>query len=114
MDEPICCRFGLPPCQYSLVATVGDNYDDFGEIDEHKDQDVDAEACVPVDEKYQALPTVRCADLPTVKVASVIHHGAYNTLTQSYQMVLKWVEANGYPVHGPIREIYLQCGKPLR
>ena len=82
--------------------------------DEHKDQDVDGEACVPVDEKYQGLPTVRCADLPTVKVASVIHHGAYNTLPQSYQMVLKWVEANGYQVHGPIREIYLQCGEPLR
>jgi effector-binding domain-containing protein len=29
-------------------------------------------------------------------------------------MVLKWVEANGYQVHGPIREIYLQCGEPLR
>jgi DNA-binding transcriptional MerR regulator len=82
--------------------------------DEHKDQDVDAEACVPVDEKYQGLPTIRCADLPTVKVASVIHHGAYNTLTQSYQMVPKWVEANGYQVQGPIREIYLQCGEPLR
>src|ERR1700736_4275505 len=79
-----------------------------------KDQDVDGEACVPVDEKYQGLPTVRCADLPTVKVASVIHHGAYNTLSQSYQTVLKWVEANGYQVHGPIREIYLQCGEPLR
>jgi effector-binding domain-containing protein len=82
--------------------------------DEHKDQDVDGEACVPVDEKYQGLPTVRCADLPTVKVASVIHQGAYNTLSQSYQTVLKWVEANGYQVHGPIREIYLQCGEPLR
>jgi effector-binding domain-containing protein len=82
--------------------------------DEHKDQDVDGEACVPVDEKYQGLSTVRCADLPTVKVASVIHHGAYNTLSQSYQTVLKWVEANGYQVHGPIREIYLQCGEPLR
>jgi len=82
--------------------------------DEHKDQDVDGEACVPVDDKYQGLPTVRCADLPTVKAASVIHHGAYNTLSQSYQAVLKWVEANGYQVHGPIREIYLQCAEPLR
>ena len=75
---------------------------------------MDAEACVLVDEKYHGLPTVLCADLPTVKVASVIHHGAYNTLPQSYQMVLKWVEANGYQVDGPIREIYLQCGEPLR
>jgi GyrI-like small molecule binding domain len=49
-----------------------------------------------------------------VKVASVIHHGAYSTLSQSYQTVLKWVEANGYQVHGPIREIYLQCGETLR
>jgi DNA-binding transcriptional MerR regulator len=36
------------------------------------------------------------------------------TLSQSYQTVLKWIEANGYQVHGPIREIYLQCGEPLR
>jgi effector-binding domain-containing protein len=82
--------------------------------DEHKDQDVDAEACVPIDEKYQGPPTIRCADLPTVKVASLIHHGAYNTLNQSYQIVLKWVEANGYQVHGPIREIYLHYGEPVR
>jgi hypothetical protein len=25
--------------------------------DEHKDQDVDAEACVPIDEKYQSPPS---------------------------------------------------------
>jgi len=82
--------------------------------DEHKDQDVDAEACVPIDEKYQSPPSVRCADLPTVKVASLIHHGAYNRLSQSYQIVLKWIEANGYQVHGPIREIYLHYEDPVR
>jgi DNA-binding transcriptional MerR regulator len=82
--------------------------------DEHKDQDVDAEACVPIDEKYQSPPSVRCADLPTIKVASLIHHGAYNTLSQSYQIVLKWIEANGYQVHGPIREICLHYEHPVR
>jgi DNA-binding transcriptional MerR regulator len=82
--------------------------------DEHKDQDVDAEACVPIDEKYQSPPSVRCADLPTVKVASLIHHGAYNKLSHSYQIILKWIEANGYQVHGPIREIYLHYGEPVR
>jgi effector-binding domain-containing protein len=44
----------------------------------------------------------------------VIHHGAYKTLNQSYQLVLKGIEANGYQVGGPFREIYLHYGKPVR
>jgi effector-binding domain-containing protein len=61
----------------------------------------------------QSLSTMP-ADLPTVKVASLIHHGAYNTLNQSYQIVLKWVEPNGYQVDGPIREIYLHYEDTVR
>jgi effector-binding domain-containing protein len=36
------------------------------------------------------------------------------TLSQSCQIVLKWIEANGYQVHGPIREIYFHYEDPVR
>jgi DNA-binding transcriptional MerR regulator len=82
--------------------------------EEYKEGDVDAEACVPVDEKFQSRPPIQTVDLPAIKVASLIHHGAYKTLNQSYQIVLKWIEANGYQVNGPFREIYLHCTSPIR
>jgi effector-binding domain-containing protein len=82
--------------------------------EEYKEQDVDAEACVPIDEKHQGETPLRTVHLPAIKVASVIHHGAYKTLNQSYQLVLKWIEANRYQVAGAYREIYLQYGHPVR
>jgi effector-binding domain-containing protein len=82
--------------------------------EEYKEQDVDAEACVPIDEKHRVEAPLQTVPLPSIKVASVIHHGAYKTLNQSYQLVLKWVEANGYQIGGPFREIYLQYGHPVR
>ena len=81
---------------------------------EYKEQDVDGEACVPIDEKYQVPPPVQSTKLAPIKVASVIHHGAYNTLNQSYQIVLKWVATNGFQVSGPIREVYLHFDQPVR
>jgi effector-binding domain-containing protein len=82
--------------------------------EEYKEQDVDAEACVPIDEKHQGQAPLQTVHLPAIKVASVIHHGAYKTLNQSYQLVLKWIEANGYQVGGPFREIYLHYSHPVR
>ncbi len=82
--------------------------------EEYKEQDVDAEACVPVHERYQGEAPLQIAHLPAIKVASAIHHGAYKTLNQSYQLILKWLEANGYRIGGPFREIYLHYGHPVR
>jgi effector-binding domain-containing protein len=43
-------------------------------------------------------------------MASVIHHGSYNTLYRAYAALGRWIEANGYGIVGPARDIYLQSG----
>jgi len=62
--------------------------------DEYKTSDIDGEAVVFL---KQAIP-----------------EGAYNTFNQAYEAVLRWVEANGYKIVGPNREVYLYCTQPVR
>ena len=77
----------------------------------HSDEpEIDAEVCEPISEEV-SLPQnaqVQMRELPAAEVAAVIHHGPFNTLSESYEAVLKWIEANGYQINGPCREIYLQ------
>ena len=77
----------------------------------HSDEPkIDAEVCEPITEDV-SLPKntrVQTRELPAAEVAAVIHHGPFNTLSESYEAVLKWIEANGYQINGPGREIYLQ------
>lgn len=48
-------------------------------------------------------------DLPAIaSVASVIHIGSYEGLSDTYQALGKWVETNGYRLVGTAREIYLK------
>ena len=48
-------------------------------------------------------------DLPAVSsVASIIHIGSYDGLTDTYQALGKWIEADGYRIAGASREIYLK------
>lgn len=48
-------------------------------------------------------------DLPAIaSAASVIHIGAYSGLSDTYQALGKWVEANGYRLAGSARDIYLK------
>ncbi|HJZ47840.1 MAG TPA: GyrI-like domain-containing protein, partial [Roseiflexaceae bacterium] len=42
------------------------------------------------------------------QMACVVHHGPYDeTLIQANTAILKWIDANGYSIHPPTREIYL-------
>jgi effector-binding domain-containing protein len=47
------------------------------------------------------------------EVAAVIHHGPFNTLSEAYEAILKWIEANGYRINGSSREIYLKTPAEL-
>ena len=81
---------------------------------EHKERDVDAEAGVYLKQAVSPKGRVQVHELPPTQVASIIHNGAYNRLSEAYDAVLRWVEANGYRIAGPIREIYLKAGQPVR
>ena len=81
---------------------------------EFREQDVDAEAGFYLKERVATSGRVQVHELPSVTVASTMHHGAYNRLMEAYDALLRWVGASGYSKIGPIRELYLQISMPVR
>ena len=75
----------------------------------YKERDVDAEVCQPIGVGQSSEGRVKVYDLPGVEtMACVIHHGPFTALTEAYTALTQWVEANGYRMVGPDREVYLQ------
>ncbi|HEX2914652.1 MAG TPA: GyrI-like domain-containing protein [Chloroflexia bacterium] len=74
---------------------------------EYREQDIGVEAGVPFAGAIPANERIKTVVLPGLEmVASVIHQGDYNGLTQAYEVLMKWNELNGYRVSGAIRELY--------
>jgi effector-binding domain-containing protein len=82
--------------------------------DEYKTSDIDGEAVVYLKQSIPEGERVRVYELPAVTVSSVVHKGAYNRLNQAYEAIGRWIEANGYKIVGPNREVYLYCTQPVR
>lgn len=76
--------------------------------EEYKERDVDTEVCQPVSGTVRVLEGLTVYDLPAANMACTVHHGPYATLTQAYRVITAWIEANGYRVVGPPREVYLR------
>jgi effector-binding domain-containing protein len=82
--------------------------------DEYKTSDIDGEAVVYLKQAIPESERVKVCELPAITVASVVHKGAYNRLNQAYEAIGRWIEANGYKIVGPNREVYLYCTQPVR
>jgi DNA-binding transcriptional MerR regulator len=67
----------------------------------------DTEAAVPIDRRIPSTEHVQVYELPQQQVASVVHHGAFEDFTQGHTAILTWIEANGYHITGPYREVYI-------
>ena len=67
----------------------------------------DAEAAVPLDRCIPSTDRVQVYELPQQQVAAAIHQGAFENFTQVHTALLTWIEANGYHITGPYREIYI-------
>lgn len=74
----------------------------------YKERDVDIEVCQPVRGAIPVAGRVKTRDLAGANVASVIHHGPFTTIGEAYTALTRWVEANGYRIVGPSREVNLQ------
>jgi effector-binding domain-containing protein len=78
---------------------------------EYKESDVDGTAYVPIEQSARITGNdrVKVYDLAGVEsMASLVHQGSYCHLSQAYQALLGWIEANGYTIVGENRELYLQ------
>ena len=82
--------------------------------EEYKTSDIDGEAVVSLKQPVAESERVKVYELPGATMASVVHKGAYNAFTRAYEAILRWIEANGYRITGPNREVYLYCTQPVR
>lgn len=71
----------------------------------------DAEAVVPIDRPLAGTERVKVYELPATQVAAVVHHGDFADFTQGHAALLEWIDANGYRITGPYREIYIKHQK---
>jgi DNA-binding transcriptional MerR regulator len=67
-----------------------------------------AEAAVPIDHPLPGTERVKVYELPQAQVAAAVHQGSFENFTQLHATLLEWVDANGYRIVGPYREIYMQ------
>jgi effector-binding domain-containing protein len=85
-------------------APVGIYYDP--EFDEEA---MDVEVAVPVHGEVPEGGHVTGHMLPAVdEMACVVHQGSYETIGATYSAAMAWIEANGYRIAGPTREVYIQ------
>lgn len=74
-----------------------------------REQDIDVGACLAFTGELRESEQVKVIELPAVEtMACVIHHGSFTTMHHAYHAMLAWIEANGYRVSGPNRELNLE------
>lgn len=86
----------LDPC-LALWHTTADTY-----------EDEDTEAVVPIDRALPDGDGVIVYDLPGGTFASAVHRGKFEEFTQLHPALLRWIDANGYEITGPSREVYIR------
>jgi predicted transcriptional regulator YdeE len=74
---------------------------------DNQEDELTVEAAVPI---TQSLPSIKQVTVHILRgvetMACVVHHGPYDTLPNAYNAVLSWVDASGYRVDGPNRDLY--------
>jgi DNA-binding transcriptional MerR regulator len=76
---------------------------------EYRERDIALAACLAFEGNLSDGEQVKVVELPAVEtMASVIHHGSFSIMKEAYSAIFKWIEANGYAVSGPNRELNLE------
>ena len=95
------------------VRTVGTCFSLYHD-DEYKERDWDIEVCELIDAHPLETERVKVRLLPAVEnMACTVHHGPFTTIGEAYSAIMKWIEANGYRIVGPCREVYLRSAEPV-
>ena len=68
----------------------------------------DVEAIIPIDRPLKGAESVKVYELPSTQVAAVVHQGNFEDFQQGHAAILEWIDANGYQIVGPYREIYIK------
>jgi DNA-binding transcriptional MerR regulator len=83
---------------------------------EFKPENLDVEIAIPVSAAVRKdVPLDGGRKLTAHKLAGIeaaaclLHAGDFESIAQSYEALGKWIEANGYQIAGPPREVYLRA-----
>ncbi len=72
------------------------------------EDDIRVEACMPFHDTLEGGEQVKVEELPAVEtMVTTLHHGSFSKLNEAYGVLLQWIEANGYRIIGPNRELNL-------
>ncbi len=73
----------------------------------YDEQFLDVEVVEPVTKFFEGNEEVKVYEFPKVeKMASIVHHGPFSTIGQTFDTLFEWMQQNNYTSDGPIREIY--------
>ena len=72
----------------------------------HTDMPVEMEVAIPILGEANLVGGKDIRNLPKIKVASIVHDGGFDTIGDTYQILLEWIAANHYTPDGPVREVY--------
>jgi DNA-binding transcriptional MerR regulator len=75
--------------------------DDDGRVVVHLGFDIGDQPMPDTDE-------VRAVELTIVEVASALHRGALDDISDTFESVVRWIDGNGYRIAGRSRELYLE------
>jgi DNA-binding transcriptional MerR regulator len=74
---------------------------------EFREDDIDVEAGVPVNEPAELAGRIVGRTLAGGRVAYALHVGPYQEIGAAYRAVTTWIQEHGHEMSGPPREVYL-------
>jgi DNA-binding transcriptional MerR regulator len=60
------------------------------------------------DQSFAESDDVHVVELPAVEVASTLHRGPMTDIADTFEALVRWIEANGYRIADRSRELYLE------
>jgi effector-binding domain-containing protein len=73
----------------------------------YRETDIDAEALLPLDGTLKPTGRIQVYTLPEARMACTLHQGPMESVGAAYEAIMRWIEAGGYTITGPNREVYL-------
>lgn len=100
--EAYVARFGARAAAPPLMIYHDADYDE---------QQQDIEVVIPISAAVPTTDRVNVYELEgSAAMACVVHVGSYESMGRAFNLLLRWIEDNGYEITGAMRELYLRFG----
>lgn len=73
----------------------------------YKEEQILVEVCEAVTEKKADRGCLQFRTIPEIRAACIYHKGSYRDFPKTYEVILRYIEENGYEICGSIRESYI-------